>query len=108
MSVGNDPFAVLQDVAEVFIAIAAILIVCFVLLNSHRPGKRGRYAYNLGSALQELQKMARPSIEYQREERRKMDVEDDDEGGPDDPRLYYRRLREKIDKADSEQKGKSG
>ena len=104
MSAANDPFAALQDAAQVFVAIAAILIVCFVLIYRRRAQKRGGYASfsNVGAALQELQKIARPSIEYQLEEQCKMDVEDDDEGGPDDPGQYYRRLREKIDKLNSE------
>ena len=103
MPTGIDPFIVLQGAAQVFIAIAAILIVCFVVIHRRRAQKRGRYASfsNVGVALQELQKIARPSIEYQLEEQSKMDVEDDDEGGPDDPGRYYRRLREKIDKLDN-------
>lgn len=105
MPIGNDPFIALQDAAQVFTAVAAILIVCFVVIYRRRAQKRGRYASfgNIGVALQELQKIARPSIEYQIEEQQKMDVEDDEEGGPDDPDRYYRRLREKIDKLNRDQ-----
>jgi hypothetical protein len=50
--------------------------------------------------LQQLQAIARPSIQYEIEEKLREREEDDDQGGPDDPGTYYRRLRERIDQQD--------
>lgn len=106
MFIGDDPYAALQGAIELLVAIGAICMVCCVLIGRSRTKNRGRYASfsNLGSALQALQKIARPSIEHQLAEQRQVKVDEDDEGGPDDPGRYYRRLREKIDKASAEQK----
>jgi thiamine biosynthesis protein ThiS len=47
--------------------------------------------------MQQLQALAKSPIEHQLEEQRQEKLDEDDEGGSDDPVRYYRRLRKKVD-----------
>jgi len=48
---------------------------------------------SLGNAFQQLQSIYQPSVEYVLEEKQREKVEEDDEGGPDDPTRHLRRRR---------------
>ena len=54
----------------------------------------------LGNALQELQTMAQPQVQYVLEEKTDDTVEDDDEAGPDDPTAHLRKQAERIRRGD--------
>jgi hypothetical protein len=81
------------------VLVVVICIVLYAAIARILSGKRRRrkYGASLGNALQQLQAIARPSIQYQIEEKLKERKEEDDQGGPDDPGAYYQRLRERID-----------
>jgi hypothetical protein len=59
---------------------------------------RGFYpsTYALGIAFQQIQQFVTPSMEYTIEEKLKVDAEDDDEGGPDDPAKHLERQLRRI------------
>jgi hypothetical protein len=81
------------------VGIGVVFVCVSIWIGRNRSGRRGSYysGANIGFALQQLQAIARPSIEYQLEEQSRNDADDDDDGRPNDPGRYYRRLREKID-----------
>ena len=80
------------------VLVVVICIVLYAAIARILSGKRRRnYGASLGNALQQLQAIARPSIQYQIEEKLKERKEEDDQGGRDDPSAYYQRLRERID-----------
>jgi len=89
---------------QIGLAIGTVCILLYVVIGRVWFGKRRRIYWagsSVGNALQQLQATARPSIEYQIEEKLKEMADDDDQGGPDDPGSYYRRLRTKIDQGTS-------
>jgi hypothetical protein len=51
---------------------------------------------SLGNALQELSVMAQPQVEHVLEEKLNEDIEDDSEGGPEDPVAHLHRQAAKI------------
>jgi len=90
----------LERMVEIGLQIGTLAILLYVVIGRIWFSKRrGRYwtASSVGNALQQLQSIARPSIQYQIEEKQKERAEEDDEGAPKDPATYYRRLRERID-----------
>jgi biopolymer transport protein ExbB/TolQ len=104
-------FDALERMFQISLVLGVLGMVAYVLIGRiYFKRKRKRYwsGSSLGNALQQLQSIARPSIEHQIEEKLKQKKEEDDDGGPDDPATYIRRLREKIDKQHQEQNGKSG
>ncbi|QEE27346.1 hypothetical protein FTW19_04550 [Terriglobus albidus] len=50
----------------------------------------------VGNALQELQTMAQPQVQYVLEEKLDEPAEDDDEAGPDDPTAHLRKQAKRI------------
>lgn len=93
----SDPFAILESAAKL---VPAAFLLAFLLGRLRwRPNRRRfRPSYNsLGNALQVLQVIAQPQIEYTLEEKLKEKSEEDDEGGPDDPTAYYRRKMKEVD-----------
>jgi hypothetical protein len=94
-------FDEMEQMIEVGLAIGAIAITGYVLMRRIWSKRvRGRYwtGSSVGNALQQLQGIARPGIEYQMVEKLTRRREDDDSGGgPDDPASYGRRLRENVD-----------
>jgi hypothetical protein len=85
---------------QIGLTIGTICILFYVVIGRVWFRKRRRTYWagsSVGNALQQLQATARPSIEYQIEEKLKEKAEEDDQGGPDDPGSYYRRLRTRID-----------
>jgi len=54
----------------------------------------------VGNALQELQTMAQPQMQYVLEEKLDDPAEDDDEAGPDDPTAHLRKQAERIRRGD--------
>lgn len=50
----------------------------------------------VGNALQELQTMAQPQMQYVLEEKLDEPAEDDDEAGPDDPTAHLRKQAARI------------
>ena len=51
---------------------------------------------SLGNALQELQTIAQPQVQYVLEEKLDEPAEDDDEAGPDDPTAHLRKQTARI------------
>jgi biopolymer transport protein ExbB/TolQ len=98
-----DFFDNLDRMVQIGMAVAVVCIVLYVVIGRIWFWK-GRRVYwsasSVGNALQQLQAIARPSIQYEIEEKLREREEDDDQGGPDDPGTYYRRLRERIDQQD--------
>jgi hypothetical protein len=89
----------LGNLVLIGVLVVVICIVLYAAIVRILSGKRRRRKYeaSLGNALQQLQAIAIPSIQYQIEEKLKERKEEDDQGGPDDPGAYYRRLRDRID-----------
>lgn len=90
----------LNRMVQMGASVAVVCIVLYVLIGRIWFRRRRRVfaaPSSLGNALQQLQAIARPSIQYEIEEKLKEKKEEDDQGGPDDPATYYRRLRERID-----------
>ena len=54
----------------------------------------------VGNALQNLQTMAQPQVQYVLEEKLDETAEDDDEAGPDDPTAHLRKQAERIRRGD--------
>ncbi len=102
MPILNGPFAALETLAK--IVPTAFLFVFFLLRLLRRPKRRRfRSSYgSLGNALQQIQALAVPQIEYSLEEQRREKTDEDDEGGPDDPMAYYRRKMKEVDDRGSE------
>jgi len=100
MLVNNDPFDAFGTALQVSLFISVVLVICVVCIRRTKARRRGGYAScgSVGFALQQLQAIARPPIEHHLKDRQREAVDEDDEGGPDDPTLYYRRLREKTDR----------
>jgi hypothetical protein len=80
---------------------AALVSFCFLIgvaffvqryLALRRKRKGGFYpsTASMGNALQELQRLTRPNVQYVLEEKQKEDKQDDEEGGPDDPDRFLR------------------
>jgi hypothetical protein len=53
-------------------------------------------ASSLGNAMQNLQALTRPTIEYVLEEKYDEDAEDDGDGGPEDPTDHLKRQLKRI------------
>jgi hypothetical protein len=70
----------------------------------HKSKHRNWTGASVGNALQQPQAIARPSIEFQVEQKLKHDKEEDDEGGPDDPTGYLRQLPKNLDHRNHEGK----
>lgn len=90
----------LDRMVQIYLCAAVICIVLYAVIRRIWFGKRRRAYWrraSLGNALQQLHSIARPSIRYEIEEKLKERKEEDDQGGPDNPGAYYRRLRERID-----------
>jgi hypothetical protein len=98
MSMGSDPSAVVE--ISIKLIPAAFLVVFFLGRALGRPKRRKfRPSYgSLGNALQTLKAIAHPQAEYSIEEKLKEEADEDDEGGPKDPRAYYRRKMKEIDR----------
>lgn len=96
----TDPFSVLEQAYHVGLIVGVVMVVCYVLVRRMWVRKRGfrGSCSHMGMALQQMQAIARPPIEYAVKEQLEEKDEDDDEGGPDDPTRYYRRLRERVDR----------
>jgi hypothetical protein len=97
MPIWNGPFSVLETLAKI-IPIAFLFV--FFLWQLRRRPKRRRFRASfgsLGNALQQIQALAVPQIEYSLEEQRREKTDEDDEGGPDDPMAYYRRKMKEVD-----------
>lgn len=94
-------FDSVDRMAQIGVSVAVVCIVLYAVMGRiwFRKRRRGYWsASSLGNALQQLQAIARPSIQYEIEEKLKEKKTEDDQGGPDDPGRYYRRLREGIDR----------
>jgi hypothetical protein len=94
-----DPFSLLEQAYHLGLLVGVVVVVCYVLVRRMWAKKRGfrGSCSHMGIALQQIQAIARPQIEYAIEEQLAEREDEDDEGGPDDPTRYYRRLRERID-----------
>ena len=97
MPIWNDPFSALGTLAKIIPI--AFLFVFFLWRLRRRPKRRRfRASYgSLGNALQQIQALAVPQIEYSLEEQRREKTDENDEGGPDDPMAYYRRKMKEVD-----------
>src|SRR6266851_231673 len=97
MPIWHDPFAVLETSAKI-IPIAFLFVFFLWRLRRRLKRRRFRASYgSLGNALQQIQALAVPQIEYSLKEQRREKTDDDDEGGPDDPMAYYRRKMKEVD-----------
>jgi non-heme chloroperoxidase len=86
----------LDRMVQIGLTIGTVCILFYVVIGRVWFRKRRRMYWagsSVGNALQQLQATARPSIEYQLEEKLKEKTEEDDQSGPDNPGSYYRRLR---------------
>src|SRR5215471_3802346 len=90
----------LDRMVQIGLTIGTICILFYVVIGRIWFRKRRRTYWggnSVRNALQQLQAIERPSIEYPIEEKLTERTEEDDQGGPDDPGSYYRRLRTRID-----------
>jgi hypothetical protein len=94
-----DPFSTFESAAQIGLFIGVGWIIFLVIFRKKKARRCGFHysASSVGFALQQLQAIARPPIEHQLKEQQKDDIKEENEGGPDDPTRYYRRLRERID-----------
>jgi hypothetical protein len=102
MPIWNDPFTALETLAK---TIPNAFLCIFLLCRRRWRPKRRRFRASygsLGNALQQIQALAVPQIEYSLKEQRREKTDDHDEGGPDDPRAYYRRKMTEVDDRGSE------
>ena len=97
MPVGSDPLTFMMTAMLLFVVI--ILGVFFLLRFRWWLTRRGfRPSYiSLGNAFQQIQATAIPQVEYSLQEQEKENIDEDDEGGPDDPTKYYRRRMNHTD-----------
>jgi hypothetical protein len=92
-----DPFAVLETCAKLApIGLLFVFLLCRFRGRPYRRRFRPSYG-SLGNALQAIQSIAQPQVEYTLEEKLKQQTDEDDEGGPDDPVAYYRRKMKEVD-----------
>jgi hypothetical protein len=97
MSMSSDPSAVVENSIKLIpVAFLFIFLLCRALRRPKRRRFRASYS-SLGNALQTLQFIVRPQIEYSIKEALKEEKDEDDEGGPDDPVAYYRRKMKEVD-----------
>jgi hypothetical protein len=94
-----DPFSAFEQAIRTGLCVGAVVVVCYVFARRKWARKRGfrGSCSHVGLALQQLQAIACPQVEYAIEEP-SQEKQDEDEGGPDDPTQYYRRLGERIDR----------
>jgi hypothetical protein len=67
----------------IFLAFA-LVFYCLRFRSQRKKGFRPSYS-NLGNALQQLQRIAQPRVEYVLQEKLKDEAVEDDQGGPKDP-----------------------
>jgi hypothetical protein len=96
MPIASDPSALENAVKLIPLAFLFVFFLCRALRRPKRRKFRASYG-SLGNALQTLQAIARPQVEYSIEEALKEKTDEDDEGGPDDPVAYYRRKMKEVD-----------
>jgi sulfur carrier protein len=92
-------FQVMRAALQISLSIGAILFLVLVTIRRAQARKRGRYVSraSMGFALQQMEALVRPQVEYQLQELTREDADADDQSGPDDPTRYYRGLRQRID-----------
>jgi hypothetical protein len=90
--------------AAPFLAIPALFLIFYLRrigwrlkksMRSKRPGFRPSYVA-LGNALQTLEVLTRPNVDYVLEQKYDEDADEDDEGDPDDPAAQLNRQLRRI------------
>ncbi|HLJ30570.1 MAG TPA: hypothetical protein VKY85_27950 [Candidatus Angelobacter sp.] len=85
-----DPISAIENILLFGFAVLVLITLCVFFILRFRwwlDHRRFRPTYHaLGNAFQELQSKAVPQIRYVLEKQREEKVDEDDDGGPDDPK----------------------
>jgi hypothetical protein len=95
----GDPLSFM--VTMFFLVVVLVLCVLILFGLGFWLARRGFRPSNssVGDALQQIQAITRPSIEYSLQAKLRERADEDDEGGPDDPTQYYRRKMKQVDRS---------